>query len=71
MPTLLFEIGCEELPASTCRAVSEQLPGLVEEHLGTAPAEVLVGPRRLAALVELPAEVQIPAVAGPPRGDRI
>ncbi|MCY4087026.1 MAG: glycine--tRNA ligase subunit beta [Actinomycetia bacterium] len=66
MPTLLFEIGCEELPASTCRAVSDQLPGLVEEHLGAAPTEVLVGPRRLAALVELPAEVQTPAVTGPP-----
>ena len=66
MPTLLFEIGCEELPASTCVAATDQLPALVEEHLGVAPTATLVGPRRLAVLVELPQEVQAPAVAGPP-----
>ncbi|MDX6544043.1 MAG: hypothetical protein QOK32_1646, partial [Gaiellaceae bacterium] len=28
MPTLLFEIGCEELPASACDEANEQLPEL-------------------------------------------
>ncbi len=52
MPTLLLEIGCEELPASACREASRQLPELSEKHLGVPPAHVLVGPRRLAVLVE-------------------
>lgn len=51
MPTLLLEIGCEELPAAACREAAEQLPALVESALGAAPASVLVGPRRLAVLV--------------------
>ena len=36
MPTLLLEIGCEELPASACREAAEQLPELCEQHLGSA-----------------------------------
>lgn len=51
MPTLLFEIGCEELPASACGEAGEQLPGLCLTLLGKEPARVLVGPRRLAVLV--------------------
>ena len=27
MPTLLLELGCEELPASACREAEAQLPG--------------------------------------------
>ncbi len=67
MPTLLFEIGCEELPASACREAEEQLPALCLEHLGAEPARLYVGPRRLAMLVE---DVSVEAapewVKGPP-----
>ena len=55
MPKLLFEIGCEELPASACREAAAQLPELCRGHLGREPDRVLVGPRRIALLVnELP-----------------
>ena len=33
MPTLLLEIGCEELPARACRDAKQQLPALVERGL--------------------------------------
>ncbi|HEY6585287.1 MAG TPA: glycine--tRNA ligase subunit beta [Gaiellaceae bacterium] len=49
---MLFEIGCEELPARAVYEAEAQLPGLAERHLGRAPSEVLVGPRRLAILVD-------------------
>ena len=52
MPTLLFEIGCEELPASACYEAEEQLPALVRRHVPQAgDVHVFVGPRRLVALV--------------------
>ena len=49
---LLFEIGCEELPAGSVYEAEAQLPGLCERQLGVAPDAVLVGPRRLAVLIE-------------------
>jgi glycyl-tRNA synthetase beta chain len=49
---LLFEIGCEELPARAVYEAEAQLPQLAERHLGHVPAEVLVGPRRLAIVVD-------------------
>jgi glycyl-tRNA synthetase beta chain len=52
MPTLLFEIGSEELPASAVAAGARQLPELVKAHLGVEPARVYAGPRRLAVRVE-------------------
>jgi glycyl-tRNA synthetase beta chain len=53
MSTLLFEIGCEELPASACREAGAQLPELVRRHVGAeGEVRVFVGPRRLAVLVE-------------------
>jgi glycyl-tRNA synthetase beta chain len=52
MPTLLFEIGSEELPASAVRAGAAQLPELVKQQLGVEPARVYAGPRRLAVRVE-------------------
>ncbi len=53
MSTLLFEIGCEELPASACYEAEAQLPGLVRRHVwDAADVRVFVGPRRLAVLVE-------------------
>jgi glycyl-tRNA synthetase beta chain len=51
MAALLFEIGCEELPASACREAAEQLPRLAREKLGQEPDELFVGPRRLAFLI--------------------
>jgi glycyl-tRNA synthetase beta chain len=67
MPTLLLEIGCEELPAFACREAEVQLPALSERELGAAPARVFVGPRRLALLLENVAE-QTPDewIKGPP-----
>jgi glycyl-tRNA synthetase beta chain len=67
MATLLFEIGCEELPASACQAAEAELPALCEEHLGRPPAGVYVAPRRLAALVDdLPDHEPDEWVKGPP-----
>ncbi len=67
MPTLLLEIGCEELPAWACREAEAQLPELCEEHLWIAPTKLFVGPRRLALLIENMPEEDIPQlVKGPP-----
>lgn len=67
MATLLFEIGCEELPAWACREAEVQLPGLCERELGRRPDELLLGPRRLAFLVrDLPERSPDEWVKGPP-----
>ncbi len=67
MPTLLFEIGSEELPASAVRSGLAQLPQLVEVHLGMAPARVFGTPRRLAARIEgLPERTPDQWAKGPP-----
>ena len=67
MPTLLFEIGSEELPASAVRAGAAQLPELVQRQLGVAPARVYAGPRRLAVRVEgLPERTPDEWAKGPP-----
>ena len=52
MPTLLFEIGSEELPASAVVAGARQLPELVQAQFGVERARVYAGPRRLAVRVE-------------------
>src|SRR5262245_43717986 len=67
VPSLLLEIGCEELPSAAIYEAGRQLPGLVEEQLGAEPAELFLGPRRLAVLVrDLPAETQPEWIQGPP-----
>src|SRR2546427_2458220 len=67
MPSLLLEIGAEELPASACREAEAQLPELVERQVGRAPTAVWVGPRRLAVLVDdLPERTPDEWVEGPP-----
>jgi glycyl-tRNA synthetase beta chain len=67
MPSLLFEIGCEELPAVSVYEAEAQLPGLCERHLGRAPERVFVGPRRLAVLVSgLEEETGDRWIKGPP-----
>jgi glycyl-tRNA synthetase beta chain len=67
MPTLLLEIGCEELPASACREAETQLPGLVHVQLGVEASRIYVTPRRIAFVVdELPETAAEQLVKGPP-----
>jgi glycyl-tRNA synthetase beta chain len=71
MPSLLLEIGCEELPAGACREAEAQLPELARAHIGMAPAELFIGPRRLAFLIEdLPERTDDEWVKGPPENLR-
>ena len=63
---LLLEIGCEELPAASVREAEAQLPVLSERHLGGAPDQVLVGPRRLAILVSVEEPSGEQWIKGPP-----
>ncbi|MDQ3874666.1 MAG: glycine--tRNA ligase subunit beta [Actinomycetota bacterium] len=51
MPTLLFEIGCEELPGGFCRRAEEELRAHWLPRFG-GRGRALVGPRRIAVLVE-------------------
>ena len=64
MPSLLFEIGCEELPASACEEAEAQL----RSQLATlGEGSVFVGPRRLSLLVDdLPEREPDEWVKGPP-----
>jgi glycyl-tRNA synthetase beta chain len=67
MPSLLLEIGCEELPAGACREAEQQLPALAERELGAAPDRLFVGPRRLGLLFdEVPERTPDEWVKGPP-----
>jgi glycyl-tRNA synthetase beta chain len=76
MSELLFEIGCEELPASYARGALDALPGIVarelsERGLAVTPAQVRVAgtPRRLAiGIAALPPETPRTRrlVKGPP-----
>jgi glycyl-tRNA synthetase beta chain len=67
MPSLLFEIGSEQLPASAAWAGLAQLPELAKLHLGAEPSRVYAGPRRLAILVDgLPERTPDTWVKGPP-----
>jgi glycyl-tRNA synthetase beta chain len=67
MPSLLLEIGCEELPAGACREAEHQLPALAERELGVMPEQVFVGPRRLALLFhQVPERTPDEWVKGPP-----
>ena len=67
MPSLLLEIGAEELPASACYEAEAQLPELVRAHLGVAPSELFIGPRRLAFLAaDVPERTADEWVKGPP-----
>jgi len=66
MAKLLLEIGCEELPAGACREAGEQLPVLVERELGARPSALFVGPRRLAALLDVEERTPDEWIKGPP-----
>ena len=68
MPSLLFEIGCEELPASACAQAEAQLR---TELAKLGAGRVLVGPRRLVLLVDhLPEREPDEWVKGPPENLR-
>ncbi len=67
MPTLLLEIGCEELPASACREAEAQLPVLGLKELQVLPTRIYVGPRRLAIFIdEVPEVTGEVLIQGPP-----
>jgi glycyl-tRNA synthetase beta chain len=67
MATLLFEIGCEELPASACAHARAQMPERCERVLGASPSEVFIGPRRLTIIVpDLPERTPDEWIKGPP-----
>jgi glycyl-tRNA synthetase beta chain len=67
LPSLLLEIGCEELPASACREAERQLVERWLPTLGGERGAVLAAPRRLALHVtELPARSPDQWVQGPP-----
>ena len=67
MPSLLLEIGVEELPATACREAEAQLPELARAHIGATPSQLFVGPRRLGFLIEsLPARSDDAWIKGPP-----
>lgn len=70
MQALLFEIGCEELPAAACIEAGLQLPDLAREHLGVVPDELFIGPRRLAFPARLPDRTADEWVKGPPEALR-
>ena len=71
MPSLLLEIGCEELPAAACREAEAQLPELARTHVGGAAAQLFVGPRRIGFLVDdLPERTADEWVKGPPENLR-
>jgi glycyl-tRNA synthetase beta chain len=66
VPSLLLEIGCEELPASACQEAEAQLQERLPT-LGGARGSVLAGPRRLAIyLTGLPDHSADQWVKGPP-----
>ncbi len=66
MPTLLFEIGCEELPARAVYEAEAQLAGLSEPTSAQRPTPCFVGPRRLAILVEVEEPSGDQWIKGPP-----
>jgi glycyl-tRNA synthetase beta chain len=71
MPSLLLEIGAEELPAGACREAEAQLPELARAHIGAAPSELFIGPRRLAFLIDdLPERTADHWAKGPPENLR-
>ena len=71
MPSLLLEIGAEELPAAACREAETQLPDLARAHIGAAPSQLFVGPRRVGFLIDDLAERTADEwVKGPPENLR-
>ncbi|MDX6453348.1 MAG: glycyl-tRNA synthetase beta chain [Gaiellaceae bacterium] len=70
MPRLLFEIGCEELPAAACIEAGLQLRELAREQLGAQTLELYIGPRRLAFPIDVPERTADEWIKGPPENLR-
>ena len=70
MPRLLFEIGCEELPAAACMEAALQLPELARTHLCAQTLELYIGPRRLAFSADVPERTADEWLKGPPESLR-
>src|SRR5215203_3761523 len=71
LPSLLFEIGCEELPAAALDEAGVQLPPLCRLHLGAEPSDLYLGPRRIAFFIpELAERTPDEWVKGPPESLR-
>src|SRR3954466_11078549 len=70
MPRLLFEIGCEELPAAACMEAALQVPELARQHLAAQTLELYIGPRRLAFPVDVPGRTADERAKGPPGNPR-
>ena len=71
MPSLLLEIGAEELPAAACREAEAQLPDLARAYIGAAPSQLFVGPRRVGFLIDdLAGQTADEWVKGPPENLR-
>jgi glycyl-tRNA synthetase beta chain len=70
MPSLLLEIGVEELPAAACMEAGLQLPELAREHLGVSPSALYLSPRRLAFPAQVPERTEDEWVKGPPENLR-
>lgn len=76
--TLVWEVGCEELPAWACDQLERQVPQLVREALTSArlldapdaDVRILVGPRRFAAEVH-GVRTEQPAVREERRGPAV
>src|SRR5262245_52765099 len=66
MPQLLFEIGCEELPAAACVEAGLQLPELARQQIDATPSALYIGPRRLAFPADVPERTRDEWVKGPP-----
>jgi glycyl-tRNA synthetase beta chain len=67
VPSLLVEIGCEELPSAAVYEAGRQLSALAAQQLGAEPDELFLGPRRLAFVVkDMPAETAPEWIQGPP-----
>ena len=65
MPSLLLEIGCEELPPASVYEAGLRSLSPCSSTSEPSPDEVFLGPRRLAVLRSLPAETE-EWVQGPP-----
>src|ERR1700686_5481815 len=74
---LLFEIGCEEIPAGMLPGAAQEFKGILEKYLRTynlmeeSPVETLGAPRRLAgvcASIRARQPDEIKEVTGPPKG---
>ena len=67
MPTLLLELGCEELPGLGVSRGGGAAPGARRAKLGVEASHVYVTPRRIAFVVdELPETAAEQLVKGPP-----